>query len=146
MENRITNRKENSNSMISDMNNFGFNKGMTREITTFTQEKRWYFCIYKMNISSELLREFDESEYGEDYVYTADDDDSGQCSFDENLTLVRMNDDWYVSIRSNGDPTPEEIEGFLEDAYWCIYSQHMGLDHNWEEKNPTLVFFNADIG
>lgn len=120
-----------------------FSKGMTRKIYDFTQEKSWYFRIYKMNISSELLREYDEDEYGEDYTYKAN-DDGGRCFFDNNLTGFRMDDDWYVSIRCNGEGSDEEVEDFLEDAYWYIYYQ-MGLDYIWYEKKPTLVFWNCDI-
>ena len=152
MENRITNLKgrimnNTQNEMIIVPANqdfvFDFQKGMTRKIDEFTQEKPWYFRIYKMNINSELLKEYDESEYGADYTYTAD-DDSGRCYFDNNLTMFRMNDDWYVSIRCNGEDTKEEVEGFLEDAYWTIYHD-MGLVPYWEKKKPTLVFFNCDI-
>lgn len=119
--------------------------GLTRKIYDFTQEKSWYFRIYKMNISPDLLREYDEDEYGEDYAYTADGDD-GYCFFDNNLTGFRMDDDWYVSIRCNGEGSDEEVEGFLEDAYWAIYNQMMGLDHCHYEKKPTLVFYNLLCG
>ena len=101
--------------------------------------KNFSFWVYRLNISAKINRAYD-AEYDEHYNAT---DGSGNCFFDDALTIWRQNDDWYCSIRSN-DPSDAKINEYLQDAYNTIYD---AVDASAEDRiiSPVLLFHNAEV-
>ena len=101
------------------------------------------FYVYCLNIPAELNQAVANENMIEKYDAT---DGPGYCYFDDELTIWRQNDDWYVAIHFNASSPNIRIKDCLWDAY-TIICNYAGVSI-WKRSfdlTPTLLFRNDRI-